>query len=156
MTNMQQRAELHRRIWQIANDVRGSVDGWDFKQYVLGALFYRFISENFADYIEAGDDSVNYAQFDDANPILDAIKDDTIKAKGFFIYPSQLFVNVAKTAHTNPDLNTDLANILVPSSHQPVAMPLKMTSKACLLILTPPVTAWVIPWRIKINAWRRY
>ena len=111
MTNMQQRAELHRRIWQIANDVRGSVDGWDFKQYVLGALFYRFISENFADYIEAGDDSVNYAQFDDANPILDAIKDDTIKAKGFFIYPSQLFVNVAKNAHTNPDLNTDLANI---------------------------------------------
>lgn len=111
MTSMQQRAELHRRIWQIANDVRGSVDGWDFKQYVLGALFYRFISENFADYIEAGDDSVNYAQFDDANPILDAIKDDTIKAKGFFIYPSQLFVNVAKNAHTNPDLNTDLANI---------------------------------------------
>ena len=111
MTNMQQRAELHRRIWQIANDVRGSVDGWDFKQYVLGALFYRFISENFADYIEAGDDSVNYAQFDDADPILDAIKDDTIKAKGFFIYPSQLFVNVAKTAHSNPNLNTDLANI---------------------------------------------
>lgn len=111
MTSMQQRAELHRRIWQIANDVRGSVDGWDFKQYVLGALFYRFISENFADYIEAGDDSVNYAQFDDADPILDSIKDDTIKAKGFFIYPSQLFVNVAKNAHTNPDLNTDLANI---------------------------------------------
>lgn len=113
MTNMQQRAELHRRIWQIANDVRGSVDGWDFKQYVLGALFYRFISENFADYIEAGDDSVDYASFDDTNPILDAIKDDTIKAKGFFIYPSQLFVNVAKTAHTNPDLNTDLANIFM-------------------------------------------
>ena len=111
MTSMQQRAELHRRIWQIANDVRGSVDGWDFKQYVLGALFYRFISENFADYIEAGDDSVNYAQFDDADPILDSIKDDTIKAKGFFIYPSQLFVNVAKTAHSNPNLNTDLANI---------------------------------------------
>ena len=111
MTSMQQRAELHRRIWQIANDVRGSVDGWDFKQYVLGALFYRFISENFADYIEAGDDNVNYAQFDDADPILDAIKDDTIKAKGFFIYPSQLFVNVAKNAHSNPNLNTDLANI---------------------------------------------
>lgn len=68
MTSQQQRAELHRRIWQIANDVRGSVDGWDFKQYVLGALFYRFISENFADYIEAGDDSVNYAQFDDNSP----------------------------------------------------------------------------------------
>lgn len=54
MTSLQQRAELHRQIWQIANDVRGSVDGWDFKQYVLGALFYRFISENFSSYIEAG------------------------------------------------------------------------------------------------------
>lgn len=57
---MQQRAELQRRIWQIANDVRGSVDGWDFKQYVLGTLFYRFISENFANYIKGGDDSVDY------------------------------------------------------------------------------------------------
>lgn len=111
MTSMQQRAELHRRIWQIANDVRGSVDGWDFKQYVLGALFYRFISENFADYIEAGDKSINYAGLTDDNPILATIKDDTIKAKGFFIYPSQLFANVVKTAHTNPNLNTDLANI---------------------------------------------
>ena len=58
MTSLQQRAELHRQIWAIANDVRGSVDGWDFKQYVLGALFYRFISENFSSYIEAGDDSI--------------------------------------------------------------------------------------------------
>ena len=58
MTSIQQRAELHRQIWQIANDVRGSVDGWDFKQYVLCALFYRFISENFSSYIEAGDDSI--------------------------------------------------------------------------------------------------
>ncbi len=54
MTSLQQRAELHRQIWAIANDVRGSVDGWDFKQYVLGALFYRFISENFSSYMEAG------------------------------------------------------------------------------------------------------
>ncbi|MFN9667513.1 MAG: type I restriction-modification system subunit M N-terminal domain-containing protein, partial [Pseudanabaena sp.] len=56
MTSTQQRAALQRQIWQIANDVRGSVDGWDFKQYVLGTLFYRFISENFASYIEADDD----------------------------------------------------------------------------------------------------
>ncbi len=67
---MQQRAELQRRIWQIANDVRGSVDGWDFKQYVLGTLFYRFISENFANYIEGGDDSVDYSTFNDNDPIL--------------------------------------------------------------------------------------
>ena len=65
MTSTQQRAELQRQIWQIANDVRGSVDGWDFKQYVLGTLFYRFISENFANYIECGDDSINYAELSD-------------------------------------------------------------------------------------------
>ena len=58
MSVMQQRAELQRRIWQITNDVRGSVDDWDFKQYVLGALFYRFISENFANYIEADDEII--------------------------------------------------------------------------------------------------
>ena len=57
MTSTQQRAELQRQIWQIANDVRGSVDGWDFKQYVLGTLFYRFISENFASYIEGDDEN---------------------------------------------------------------------------------------------------
>lgn len=62
MTSNQQRAALQRQIWQIANEVRGAVDGWDFKQYVFGALFYRFISENFASYIEAGDESINYAK----------------------------------------------------------------------------------------------
>lgn len=110
MTSTQQRAALQRQIWQIANDVRGAVDGWDFKQYVLGTLFYRFISENFADYIEAGDDSVNYASMPD-NVITPEIRDDAIKTKGYFIYPSQLFVNVAKNAHRNDSLNTDLANI---------------------------------------------
>ncbi len=94
MTSLQQRAELHRQIWQIANDVRGSVDGWDFKQYVLGALFYRFISENFVSYIEAGDDSIRYAALDDGI-ITDDIKDDAVRTKGYFIYPSQLFCYVA-------------------------------------------------------------
>jgi type I restriction enzyme M protein len=65
MTGQQQRDELHRKIWSIANEVRGAVDGWDFKQFVLGALFYRFISENFTNYIEAGDDSINYAGMSD-------------------------------------------------------------------------------------------
>ncbi|MDO4450132.1 MAG: type I restriction-modification system subunit M [Moraxella sp.] len=111
MTAQQQRAELHRRIWQIANEVRGSIDGWDFKQYVLGTLFYRFISENFCAYIEAGDDSVHYASFSDDSPILAQIKEDTIKTKGYFIYPSQLFENVAKNANDNPNLNTDLKAI---------------------------------------------
>lgn len=112
MTNIQQRAELQRRIWQIANDVRGAVDGWDFKQYVLGTLFYRFISENFANYIEGGDDSINYAQMEDKVITAD-IKDDAIKTKGYFIYPSQLFVNIVDTANTNESLNTKLAAIFV-------------------------------------------
>ena len=112
MTSIQQRAELHRQIWQIANDVRGSVDGWDFKQYVLGALFYRFISENFSLYIEAGDDSVSYAEMDDSI-ITDDIKDDAIKTKGYFIYPSQLFCNVAAKANINTRLNIDLNSAFV-------------------------------------------
>ncbi|MCX7098331.1 MAG: type I restriction-modification system subunit M [Methylococcales bacterium] len=110
MTSTQQRAELQRQIWQIANEVRGSVDGWDFKQYVLGTLFYRFISENFASYIEGGDESVHYAMLPDA-VISAEIKDDAIKTKGYFIYPSQLFANLASNANTNPNLNTDLAKI---------------------------------------------
>jgi len=110
MTGQQQRAALQSQIWKIANDVRGAVDGWDFKQYVLGTLFYRFISENFALYIEGGDDSINYAALGD-DVITDDIKDDAIKTKGYFIYPSQLFANIAKTANTNESLNTDLAAI---------------------------------------------
>jgi len=108
MTSTLQRAELQRQIWKIANDVRGAVDGWDFKQYVLGTLFYRFISENFALYIEADDKSIHYAELHD-DVITPEIKEDAIKTKGYFIYPSQLFVNIAKTANTNESLNTDLA-----------------------------------------------
>lgn len=100
-----QRDELHRRIWQIANDVRGAVDGWDFKQYVLGTLFYRFISENFANHMKNGDESINYATLSD-DIITPEIKADAIKTKGYFIYPSQLFKNVVANANTNPNLNT--------------------------------------------------
>jgi type I restriction enzyme M protein len=110
MTSAQQRAALQNQIWKIANDVRGAVDGWDFKQYVLGALFYRFISENFASYIEAGDDSIRYAELSDS-VITPAIKDDAVKTKGYFIYPSQLFANIVAGAHANESLNTDLARI---------------------------------------------
>jgi len=110
MTGQQQAEALRREIWQIANRVRGAVDGWDFKQFVLGALFYRFISENFTNYIEGGDDSIDYAGMADAD-IPDEAKVDAIKTKGYFIYPSQLFRNVAKTASKNDSLNTDLAAI---------------------------------------------
>lgn len=110
MTGQQQRDELHRQIWAIANDVRGAVDGWDFKQFVLGALFYRFISEHFTIYIEGGDPSINYPAMSDADIDGDVV-DDAVKTEGYFIYPSQLFKNVVKSANTNESLNTDLAAV---------------------------------------------
>ena len=108
--NIRERAELQSQIWKIANEVRGAVDGWDFKQFVLGTLFYRFISENFSSYFEADDDTIVYAEIPDSR-IYHELKDDAIKTKGYFIYPSQLFVNVAKNANGNENLNTDLAKI---------------------------------------------
>ena len=110
MSSTAQRAELQSQIWKIANDVRGSVDGWDFKQYVLGTLFYRFISENFSNYIEGVDESVKYVELSD-DIVNEEIKEDAIKTKGYFIYPSQLFENIAKNANTNESLNTDLAAV---------------------------------------------
>ena len=97
----QERAELHRTIWGIANALRGSVDGWDFKQYVLGMLFYRYISENLTNYInrgefEAGNIDFDYSLLNDEDAIV--AKEDLIRTKGFFILPSELFVNVRKKA----------------------------------------------------------
>lgn len=110
-----QRAELHRKIWAIADDVRGAVDGWDFKQYVLGVLFYRFISENMTEYFnkaehEAGDPNFDYAKISDEEALED-FKPGTVEDKGFFILPSQLFENLVNIAADNENLNTDLANI---------------------------------------------
>ncbi len=122
MTSTQQRAALQRQIWQIANDVRGAVDGWDFKQYVLGTLFYRFISENFASYIEGGDDSIHYAELHDTI-ITSEIRDDAIKTKGYFIYPSQLFANIAARAYSNDRLNTDLAAIFASIERSAIGYP---------------------------------
>lgn len=148
MSSAAQRAELQSQIWKIANDVRGSVDGWDFKQYILGTLFYRFISENFAIYIEGGDENVNYAKLSDA-VITAEIKDDAIKTKGYFIYPSQLFVNIAAGANDNPNLNTDLAAIFSAIESSANGYPSEMDIKGLLVnfplpILTPPATVWVI------------
>ena len=107
----QEREELHRTIWKIANDLRGSVDGWDFKQYVLGMLFYRYISENFADYInrgewEAGDPDFDYALLPDEE--AEQAREDLITTKGFFILPSQLFANVRGRAPRDENLNETL------------------------------------------------
>lgn len=110
-----ERAELHRTIWGIANDLRGSVDGWDFKQYVLGMLFYRYISENLDHYIskgewEAGNKDFRYSKLSDKE--AETAKDDIVKEKGFFILPSQLFCNVLEKANKdNTDLNEKLEKI---------------------------------------------
>jgi type I restriction enzyme M protein len=154
MTGAQQRAALHRQIWQIANDVRGAVDGWDFKQYVLGALFYRFISENFALYIEAGDESIRYADLDDS-VITPEIKNDAIKTKGYFVYPSQLFANVAATAHTNDNLNTDLAAIFS-AKPPPMDTHRKVTSRGCSQTSIRPATDSVTPSKPRAHAWQPY
>ena len=110
MTSTQQRAELQKQIWSIANEVRGAVDGWDFKQYILGALFYRFVSENFANYIQGNDKSTNYAQLPDKSMTVQIIR-NAIAEKGYFILPTQLFSNVVKFANANENLNTDLKSI---------------------------------------------
>lgn len=106
--NLQEREELHKAIWNIANDLRGSVDGWDFKQYVLGFMFYRYISENIANYINAGEHAAGNVGFDYAalaDVDAEQARADMVKTKGFFILPSQLFVNVRRMAKSNPDLN---------------------------------------------------
>ena len=110
MANTKQREELQAAIWKIANEVRGAVDGWDFKQFVLGTLFYRFISENFVLFMENGDESIDYTHWPDEQLNQKDIHEVT-KEKGYFIYPSQLFSHIAKNANTNPNLNTDLAAI---------------------------------------------
>lgn len=109
MIGQAQRQELHSKIWRIAADVRGAVDGWYFKQYVLGILFYRFISENFAHYIGGGE--FDYANGMTDDQIIPEVIDDAVKTKGYFIKPSQLFVHVVKSARQNENLNTELKAI---------------------------------------------
>jgi len=114
MNKEQERSELHRTIWQIANNLRGSIDGWDFKQYVLGMLFYRFISENLTKYINdeehrAGEKEFDYTKLSDKEAEFG--RADTVKEKGFYILPSELFVNVVKNASNDANLNETLASI---------------------------------------------
>ncbi|MDZ5144150.1 type I restriction-modification system subunit M [Microbacterium testaceum] len=109
-----QRAELHKTIWRIANDLRGSVDGWDFKSYVLGMLFYRFISENLTAYIDrsehdAGDAGFDYAKLADSQAEFG--RKETVEEKGFYVLPSELFQNVRERAAGDANLNETLARV---------------------------------------------
>ena len=114
MTKEQERDELHRTIWQIANDLRGSVDGWDFKSYVLGLLFYRFISENLTSYINKEEQRTSNSNFDYtkiSNEDAEFGRADTVKEKGFYILPSGLFANVRSKAKNDANLNETLSNV---------------------------------------------
>ena len=107
----QERDELHRAIWAIADELRGSVDGWDFKSYVLGMMFYRYISENLTNYInggeiEAGNEGFDFALLSDED--AEQAREDLVKTKGFFILPSELFCNVRKRAVSDENLNMTL------------------------------------------------
>ena len=110
----QERDELHRAIWAIADGLRGSVDGWDFKSYVLGMMFYRYISENLTNYInegeiEAGNEGFDYALLSDED--AEQAREDMVKTKGFFILPSELFCNLRKKAAGDENLNMTLETI---------------------------------------------
>ena len=110
----QEREELHRAIWAIADDLRGSVDGWDFKSYVLGTMFFRYISENLTNYInqgewDAGNSDFDYAQMPDAE--AEEAREGLIEEKGFFILPSELFCNVRKRAPQDENLNETLERV---------------------------------------------
>ena len=114
MATQQERAELHKTIWKIANDLRGSVDGWEFKAYVLGSIFYRFISENICDYIhqlmkDAGQPDFDYAGIDDT--MAENIRQKMVEEKGYFILPSQLFQNVVARCEKDENLNETLSAI---------------------------------------------
>ena len=112
--NMREREELHKKIWSIADDLRGSVDGWDFKQYILGMMFYRYISENITNYInegerKAGDKDFDYAKLPDE--VAETQREELVKEKGFFILPSELFCNVHKKAKNDENLNETLERV---------------------------------------------
>lgn len=114
MAASDQRANLHRTIWRVANDLRGSVDGWDFKAYVLGMLFYRFISEHITNWVnkiqaEGGEEDFNYAQIDDEQ--AETAREYMVNTLGFFIPPSELFQNVRRAAPRDQNLNETLAAV---------------------------------------------
>lgn len=112
--SVQEREEIHKAIWSIADDLRGSVDGWDFKAYVLGTMFYRYISENITHYINEGEIKAGATDFDYAklsNEEAETQRNALVEERGFFIYPSDLFENVIKKADKDPNLNETLEKV---------------------------------------------
>ena len=144
----QEREELHRAIWAIADDLRGSVDGWDFKSYILGIMFYRYISENLTNYINADEIAAGNADFDYAklsDEEAEQAQDDLVQTKGFFILPSELFVNVRARAPQDDNLNMTMEAVL--SRIRPKAPRARMTLPVCSMILMSTATSLALRWQ---------
>ena len=142
----QEREELHRAIWAIADDLRGAVDGWDFKSYVLGTMFYRYISENIASYInqgeiDAGNPDFRYEDMSDAE--AEQAREGLVQEKGFFILPSELFCNVRAKAASDENLNETLQpasrNLPQPARGPPAAG----RFHGCSMITMSTAISWV-------------
>ena len=136
----QERDELHKTIWGIADDLRGSVDGWDFKSYVLGMMFYRYISENLTNYINeiqrtaTGDNSFDYANMSDAE--AEQAREGLVNSKGFFILPSELFANIRKRAAQDDNLNETLEKVFIHIEESAKVASARTTLQDSLTILT--------------------
>ena len=134
----QERDELHRAIWAIADELRGAVDGWDFKNYVLGTMFYRYISENITNYInegelEAGNTDFDYAQMGDND--AEEAREGLVQEKGFFILPSELFCNVRSAAKNDENLNETLERVFRQLKNLQKAANRNQTLQVCLMTL---------------------
>lgn len=151
-----ERTELHKTIWRIANDLRGSVDGWDFKSYVLGMLFYRFISENLTAYLNtqerrAGNPAFEYATLSDKQAKQG--RAETVKEKGFYILPSHLFANVRKRARQDTNLNETLSRVFKDMRARRSARTAKTTSRACSTTSTSTAASSARRWPGATRSW---
>lgn len=146
----QEREELHRAIWAIADDLRGSVDGWDFKSYVLGIMFYRYISENLTNYINADEIAAGNADFDYAklsDEEAEQAREDLVQTKGFFILPSELFVNVRARAPQDDNLNMTMEAVFRHIEDSPKAPRARTTLPVCSMILMSTATSLALRWQ---------
>lgn len=142
----QEREELHRAIWAIADDLRGAVDGWDFKSYVLGTMFYRYISENIASYInqgeiDAGNPDFRYEDMPDAE--AEQAREGLVQEKGFFILPSELFCNVRAKAASDENLNKRWKQSSGTLRNPQRAAPLRGNLQGCSMITMSTAISWV-------------
>lgn len=143
----QERDELHRAIWAIADELRGAVDGWDFKNYVLGTMFYRYISENLCNYINSGEVDAGNTDFDFAkmrDEDAEEARDGLVEEKGFFILPSELFCNVRANAANDENLNETLERVFHHIEESAKGSEAENDFAGCSMIIMSTATNWVL------------